>query len=227
MAVAAWLAVWSRGERLTQPFQLGLQDAAILAPPDEARARFSETRALHFNAVFEPATGAMLAERAAAATFVEDHVAQIGSRAVESPQRVGPAVSMLLNRPGLLQWLEQATGCGALRAVAGRLVETRANGCDALDWHDDTGDETRRLAVVINLSDRKFTGGQFQMRRKTDRAAFFTFDHEVPGSMLVFAVDSTLVHRVTPLTSGGPRRVYAGWFLSRPERKAVALAQQS
>ena len=207
-----------------QPFRLGLKDAAILAPPDEARRRFAETPALSFDAVFEPATGAMLVERAAAATFVDDHVTRIGSRAVETPQRVGPAVSMLLNRPGLLQWLEQATGCGTLRAVAGRLVETRANGCDALDWHDDTGDDSRRLAVVINLSDRHFSGGQFQMRRKRDTAPFFTFDHESPGSMLVFAVDPALVHRVTPLTSGGPRRVYAGWFLSRPERETDARA---
>lgn len=46
--------------------------------------------------------------------------------------------------------------------------------------------------------------------------------HNKPGTVLIFAVRPDLEHRVTPLTSGGPRRVFAGWFLTGEERLASA-----
>lgn len=199
------------------PFQIGQFGVSVTGDPAPWRERFKRDCAFSFSGAFAPEYLAKLLERAAQSQFADDFVDQIGWRAIESPQRVGKALSLLLHSAPLLHWLVEATGSAPLRAVAGRLVETRANQKDALGWHDDRDDSTRQLAVVINLSDRPFGGGQFQLRRKGDELPFLTFDHPEPGSMLVFAVRPELEHQVTLVTDGGPRRVYAGWFLTRPE----------
>ncbi len=210
----------------SSPFQIGPGGAAIAAPPTAWRERFDAVPALAFDGLFAPDFCTELVARAAKANFAEDLVDGIGSRMVETPQRIGAAISLMLHDRKLLDWIEQATGAGPLRAVAGRLVQTRANRRDALAWHDDSGDSTRRLAVVINLSDRPFTGGHFELRRKQEKNLLLSFDHQMAGSMLIFAVHPELEHRVTQLGRGGPRRVYAGWFLSEPEHDKGALRSE-
>jgi 2OG-Fe(II) oxygenase superfamily len=209
--------------RTAPPFCLDAQQTEILAPAAAWRDVFAGPQALVLEGVIAPEFCTKLEHRAAATSFIDDDVPDIGTRRVESPQRVGAALSLLLARPALLRWLEEATGIGPLRATAGRLVETHANGRDALNWHSDMGTEGRMLGVVINLSDQPFVGGRFDMRVAGAAELHFSYQHDSPGSMLIFAVNNQLEHRVTPLISGGPRRVYAGWFLSRPEHGNDAL----
>lgn len=208
------------------PFLIGSQGVTILSDPAPWRERFDRLPAIAIPAALEPGFCSRMVERAEQADFVDDDVERIGTRAIESPQRVGKAFSLLLHSQGLLSWLERATGIEPLRAVAGRLVETRANRQDALAWHDDRDDPTRRLAVVINLSSRAFSGGQFQLRRKGETTALLCHDHSHAGSVLIFAVRPELEHRVTTLDQGGPRRVYAGWFLTQPEYSERALGSE-
>lgn len=201
------------------PFRIDQMGISQFADASAYRREFDETSALLLGGVFAPELLGKLMSRAAAASFVEDDVERIGTREIEAPQRVGGTISVLLARSALLIWLEAATGLAPLRAVAGRLVQTRANGRDALGWHDDSqGDTgTRLLAVVINLSDAPYDGGRFDLRRVGSAEPIISHRHDRPGSMMVFAVSKGLEHRVTPLTAGGPRRVYAGWFLTEPE----------
>jgi hypothetical protein len=201
------------------PFQIGPQNVTLLVNPDIWRCRFADLPAIGFSNVFEPDFAAKLVGRTSDANFVEDDVEHVGLRRVEQPQRIGKALSLLLHSTALLDWLESVTGVGPLNAVAGRLAETRCNGRDALDWHDDCNDKSRRLAVVINLSDQPFEGGQFLLRRKGESEPILTFDHGAVGSILIFAVRPDLEHCVTPVTRGGPRRVYAGWFQACAEIK--------
>lgn len=204
------------------PFTIDTMGSAIRGDPSDHRARFTETPALLFGDVFAPALLERLMARAAAARFVDDDVTRIGIREVESsPQVVGGSLGILLGRPALYSWLEAATGVGPIRGIAGRLVQTRANGRDGLDWHDDGDGANRKLAVVVDLSDAPYEGGLFEMRRTGEAAPFLSHRHDRPGSMMVFAVRSELQHRVTELTSGGPRRVWAGWFLAEPEARGL------
>lgn len=210
----------------TSPFLIGPHGVTVTADAAFWRASFATLPAISIPFAFEPEFCAKMVARAARAEFVEDHVARIGLRAIEVPQRVGAALSLLLHSPALLDWLEQVTSMGPLRAVAGRLVETRANQRDALDWHDDQDNLTRRLAVVINLSDQPCVGGQFQLRRKGEAIPLLCHDHPQAGSILIFAVRPELEHRVTQLSAGGPRRVYAGWFLTQPEHASGSLGSK-
>lgn len=199
------------------PFIIDRMATALQADPLDYRARFDAQPAFLFDDPFAPEFLVRLMAQSAAASFVDDDVEQIGTRQIEAPQRVGGAISILLARSSLLTWLEAATGTGPLRAVAGRLVQTRANGRDALAWHDDRDSATRKLAVVINLSDRPFDGGRFDLRHAGTEAPIVSHRHDRAGAIMVFAVRKGLEHRVTQVTAGGPRRVYAGWFLTEPE----------
>lgn len=206
------------------PFLIGSQGATILSDPLAWRERFDLVPALSIPAAFEPGFCAKMVDRAANARFVtDDDVEQIGTRLIEAPQLIGKAISLLLHSTDLLRWLDAATGTGPLQAVAGRFAEMRASTNDALDWHDDLHDTTRRLAIIVNLSERPFVGGQFQLRRKGETELLLRHDHAQAGSVLIVAVRPELEHRVTPVSDGGPRRIYAGWFLTQPEHPNGAL----
>jgi hypothetical protein len=198
-------------------FYIDAMSTDLHADPAAYRDKFLETPVLYFRQIFAPRLLQSLVERAASASFIDDDVYRVGQRAIEANQRVGKSISLLLARQALLDWLEDATDIRPLRATAGRLVQTRANSRDELVWHDDMGHLARKLAVVINLSDTPFEGGVFELRAKGSETLLFSHKHVEPGAMLVFAVRPELEHRVTPLTAGGPRRVYAGWFLAKPE----------
>jgi hypothetical protein len=202
------------GIALPPPFLIDAMTSQIIDEPSAYRTAFEDVPALLVEGAIETTLLQSLLDRAAAAQFVNDHVKHIGPRQIESPQKVGKIVNLLLERPNLLTWLEAATGVSPLGSAAGRLVQTRANQRDELAWHDDRVDDKRQLGVVVNLSGATFEGGDFEMRYKTEKMPFLSFRHNQPGSIMLFAVRSDLEHRVTPLISGGPRRVYAGWLMS-------------
>lgn len=194
------------------PFLIGAQGVRLLADPAPWRESFAKVPAIAVECGLEPEFCARMVERAAGANYVRDDIPNVGTRVAELPQRIGKALSLVLHSPELLRWLEQATGMTPLRDMDGRLFETRAGTDQALDWHDDRNDPTRRLAMVLNLSDQPYSGGQFQLRRKGETTPLLCHDHLEPGSLLIFAVDGELEHRLTHVESGGPRRVFAGWF---------------
>lgn len=200
------------------PFVIGAQGVTILSDPQSFRERFAKLPAIGISSALEPAFCQRMVQRAATAQYsLYDGADQVGTRLVETPPLIGKALSLLLHAPELLRWLELATGVGPLNAAAGHFAEFRANQSDSLHWHDDLNDSRRRLAVVINLSDQPFAGGQFQLRRKGETDPLMTYDHPGPGSMLLVAVRPELEHCVTPVNHGGPRRTYAGWFMTGGE----------
>ena len=196
--------------------RVGPSTTSILIDPSEAAEQFSRTKALQLTSLFEPQFLATLMRLSAAAPFRDgDRGAHVpGFREVEaSPQRAGRVMNLALARPVLLRWLEQATGCAQLDSIAGRLTQTLNRPGDQLIWHDDADGRStgRRLAIVINFSTEPYTGGEFQLRHKTGERLFQHHYTEL-SSAIIFRVDPAFEHRVLPLTAGGPRRVFAGWF---------------
>ncbi|MBK9239965.1 MAG: 2OG-Fe(II) oxygenase [Acidobacteria bacterium] len=207
------------------PFRVDQHGARDFADPLDWRRRFAADGVLALPQILAQPFLTVLLERVDQSTFGEDVVGRIGTRHVERPQRVGRILSLALHGRPLLDWLEVVTGCVPLRAVTGLVAQHGPNSADALHWHDDMNDRARKLAIVINLSGRPFQGGQFQLRRKGSDGLLLAFDHVEPGSALLFAVRPELEHRVLPVTGTNPRRVYAGWFLDRPESGGLSLAQ--
>ena len=81
---------------------------------------------------------------------------------------------------------------------------------EELGWHDDLNEPDRRLAITVDLLGQPYSGGEFQLRRGSD--VTFRHRHAEAGGAVLFAIGRDLSHRVTPVTSGAQRLVYAGWF---------------
>lgn len=212
-ATFQWVA-----ERTIHPvrgMRLGLTDTLLPSDVDAAKKRYEQFGGLAFAEALDPRFLDQIQQLCDTGQFVSD-TAEPGHREVESPQRAGRALNLVLSRSPVLRWLETVTGAGPLREIAGRVVQTLPRPGDELCWHDDRpesgGEDDRRLAIVINIGAQSFEGGQFEMRRKAGEV-LLQHQHTQAGSMLVFRVDRDLEHRVLPLTAGGPRRVYTGWAM--------------
>jgi hypothetical protein len=147
------------------------------------------------------------------AEFEDEIYPTVGSRRKEKAELASKAIRMTLERPSLLCWLEQVSGCEPLGRVTGWIAEMPVG--SSLDWHKDVGIGVRQLAIVINLTEVPYEGGAFELR-ELGAEPLVRHRHETPGSALIFRLGKHLQHRVLPVTSGGPRRVFAGWF-SIPE----------
>jgi hypothetical protein len=191
------------------PVSIGAQRTEITDPPDEWAQRFRETRSILLPNLFEPQLLQSLLDSCNRATFATDAVAGLGTREVEAPQRVGRAINLILSRPEFIEWVGAIAGCKVARAE-GRVVQTRANAADQLDWHDDMNEPARRLGITISLSEGEFEGGWFELRDAATAAVIATHRHECPGEALIFEIGPHLQHRLLPVTRGAPRRVFTG-----------------
>ena len=107
------------------PFQIGPFGNAITEAAKTWREMFDAHGSIAIAGAIAPDHLADLVARAARAPFTDEYVDGVGSRAIEAPQRLGAAISLMLHDRNLLRWMEQATGAVPLRAVAGRLRQIR------------------------------------------------------------------------------------------------------
>lgn len=197
------------------PFVVGAARTDIAGGDDDVSADFARCRAFHAPGAVDGDFLARLLGLCNRGTFVPDVVEGLGLRQIETPGITGGALTLALKRPNLLLWIEQVTGCGPLESVEGRVVQTFPAPDHQLTWHDDRNDPRRRLAITINLSEETYDGGLFELRSTVTGEILLHHRHVAQGAALIFEVAKGLEHRVLPLTSGGPRRVYTGWFLRR------------
>lgn len=186
---------------------------AALPGTAAAKAAFAGARALVCPHLLDGDLLATLLRAADRSTYASNDVEGLGHREMERPPVVGTAVLLALRRPALHRWLEEVTGCETITRADGCVARTLARGGDELTWHDDLGDSTRRLGITIGLGGGTYEGGLFEMRDRPSNAPLLSFKHDTPGTALIFEVSRRCEHRVHPLVSGGPRRVFAGWFL--------------
>jgi hypothetical protein len=196
-----------------RPLRIDAQRTEILAPAARWAEPFRDQRSLVCDDIFEPALLASLLRVCGQGRFRLDDVVGLGTREVEWPQRAGNAIALALSRPTFLGWVERVTGSGKLERVEGRVVQTRPESGDGLDWHDDLNDPRRRLAITICLSDGPVEGGWFELRDAGTGRMLARHRHQAPGSALIFEVGSHLQHRLLPVTGQRCRRVFTGWFL--------------
>lgn len=182
---------------------------------EPARTLFARDQAIIWPNVFEPVLLSRLTALIARATYRSQEIPGVGHREVEQGGLASTAILVALRRRELWTWLESVTGCPPIGAVEGQIAQTRVRAGDGLDWHDDmVGDRKRLLGITIGLGDEAYSGGDFHLRRVADKTELLGFRHDVPGRGLVFRVSSDLQHRLDPLTGGGPRRIFAGWFMA-------------
>src|SRR3990167_6130489 len=179
----------------------------VLTPEEalwsEGADLFAKQTALVLSHIIDSSTLLKISSLLSQDLFIPRELEYIGTQEVEKEPVVGRMIAFLLGQPQLLRRLEQMTGCGTLRRVAGGIAQLQAGSDHKLRWHDDINDERRRLAITINLSMHHYTGGQFELRKKGCASLLFCHQHHVLGDAILFKVDRTLEHRVTPVSSGG------------------------
>lgn len=179
-----------------------------------ARATFADRHAIILPSAFEPAFLRTILAVCRRGPFVQEHIGKIGWRTIEEKDAAGAALRFALERPAFVRWLETISGGETLRRLAGVVAEIGAGTGQELGWHNDlqSGALDRRLAVTLHLSDADYDGGVFEMRDESSGRLLVREGALAPGSIMVFRIRDDLRHRVTPVTAGGPRRVFAGWF---------------
>jgi hypothetical protein len=195
------------------PFRISRNGVAIDPDPavEEAITRaFDHSQGAVFTGVLEQGLLDILLRLSRAANFNAVATEDFADRGIDGRDSTAVPMCVALARPNLLSWLEQVTGCEPITTVEGVLA--RMGPGDFVEWHRDAFHGVRRLAVVINLSEQPFEGGRFEMRRRDTQEPLFAYSHESPGSMMVLRLGPELQHRVTPVTGGGPRVTFAGWF---------------
>ncbi len=121
-------------------------------------------------------------------------------------------IHFIINNKELFKLIQQITGCRGIRGFKGRIYKLEPGGEHKLDWHEDTFDPVRVLAMSINLGALPYEGGVFQIKRKNSDEIL----KEVPcgnlGDAHIFDISDKLLHRVTAVTGENPRIAAAGWF---------------
>ena len=121
-------------------------------------------------------------------------------------------IHFIINNKQLFKVIQQITGCREIKGFKGRIYKLKPDGTQKLDWHEDTFDPVRVLAMSLNLSAQPYEGGIFQIKRKKSDEIL----REVPcgnlGDAHIFDISDDLLHRVTATTGNNPRVAAAGWF---------------
>lgn len=181
---------------------------------ERARAAFANGDAIVLPSAFDPAFLQTILTICRRGPYVPEVIDQIGHRTIEERDIAGGALRFALERPAFLRWVEAVSGCDALGRIAGVVAEMAAGTGQELGWHNDRNDPAlaRRLAAIVHLSDAPYDGGVFELRDQRSGQILVREGALSPGSVLLFRIDGRLRHRVTEVTSGGPRRVFAGWL---------------
>ena len=164
--------------------------------------------------VFQPDFSTLMRSVCGKAVLEAQDVEGVGRRWIEPLDRVGKMLSLVLSHESVLDWVGKVGGRGPVNRVAGQLASYSAGHGEFLDWHDDNF-EDRKIAVVIDLSEHEFEGGEFEMRLRGKETPHFKHRLQGFGTALIFRVADDVEHRLLPVTDGGPRRTFAGWFFCK------------
>lgn len=80
-------------------------------------------------------------------------------------------------------------------------------------WHDDCS-AGREVGMSINLSEKGYEGGIFELRERQSKRILLRMANTGLGDATLFRISSDLAHQVTEVTGETPKTAFAGWFQS-------------
>lgn len=210
-------------ERKALPaFVIGRFDTKVGSAASDARPLFERDRALLVRPGLSEEMLDALDRIGRHSVFVGQPIAHIGHRRVDSRELVATAMKIAICRPAFLHWVEAVTGCGPVRTMAAWVAETRPGGAEQLGWHRDTGADYA-LGVTVHLGREWYDGGAFELRDTATGTVRFRHGRAQRGDVLLFDIDQSLEHCVTPVIGGAARRVFTGWLLKTPRPGAAPM----
>jgi len=143
------------------------------------------------------------------------------------------ALILLLNNERFFRLIERITQCGHIGSLRGRIYRIVPGANDHADhneyqapyeiltgWHTDLN-ETRLLALSINLNTEPYQGGLLSMREAKTRRMLCELPNPVFGDAILFRVDERLEHRVSNVDGTVPKIAFSGWFESQPDYRTL------
>ena len=127
--------------------------------------------------------------------------------------RASALLQFLANDPAFLKAVSVITGVSVAgfsgnvrRFVPGRHFDT---------WHNDLAGG-RLAAMSLNLSREVFQGGVLQIRNWDTGVNVHEIANTGLGDAVLFRIDESLKHRITPLEGTAVRTIFAGFFFATP-----------
>jgi hypothetical protein len=132
------------------------------------------------------------------------------------------ALLLLLNNPQLFKIIDQITGCGHVGCFRGRIYRNLPGANHHVAWHTDLN-ETRLVALTVNLNEETYKGGVLTIREAKSRRILCELPNSGFGDAILFRIDKRLEHRVSDVEGSVAKTALAGWFESGPDyRKLLA-----
>jgi hypothetical protein len=180
------------------------------------RAEFDRRHCIVLPQLIEPRLLSLLHTRLETATFVEKTNRKVGDELRLQSGAVTAALEFLTNDSRLFALIQQMTGCSPIGCFRARVYRHVADQGHSSDWHEDLV-EGRMLTMSLNLGATAYDGGRLQIRDVNTHQVYADVANTGPGDALIFRIDRSLQHRVTPTIGDVPRTAYAGWFLQQPD----------
>jgi hypothetical protein len=141
---------------------------------------------------------------------------RVGSEFLMEPNLALDTLSFLTNDMKLFSLIQTITDCGSIGCFQGRIYKLIPDPQHIFDWHNDLHDESRLIAMSINLSAGMYRGGLLQIREVRSGKIAGEVANTGFGSAVLFRISEDLEHRVTGIQGDAPRTSFAGWFKSGP-----------
>lgn len=132
------------------------------------------------------------------------------------------ALLLLLNNAQLFKIVEQITGCGHIGCFRGRIYRNLPGANHHVAWHTDLN-ETRLVALTINLNTEPYQGGMLTIREAKTKRILSEVTNSEFGDAILFRIDERLEHRVSDVEGKVAKTALAGWFESKPDYRTLLV----
>lgn len=128
--------------------------------------------------------------------------------------RLDVRLSFLLNDARLFDAVRAITGCPPIKGFLGRVIRHDPGARHYLDWHCDVdaGGPDRLVALRLNLSPRRFQGGDLLFRGAGETEVASAFRRGSPGEAVIFRATKDSFHCNSAVRGTTPKIALSGWF---------------
>lgn len=186
---------------------------------ESARAHFEQRDWLRLPAILDREMLETTQDQLGASNF-EEKTASLYRELNVSNSALPFALLLLLNNQQLFKIIDQITGCGHLGCFRGRIYRNLPGANHHVAWHTDLN-ETRLVALTINLNSQPYQGGALTIREAKTGRILCELTNSGFGDAILFRIDKRLEHRVSDVEGSVAKTALAGWFESGPDYRTL------
>lgn len=193
----------------------GLSGSLSEAEAQSLRDEFETRHCIRLPGLLAPRSVEMVRECLDDIPFTHRVHDTIGTEFCLPDSRAVRLLFFLVNDPALFAVIRRITGCSPIGCFTGRVYRMVPGAGDYDTWHSDVI-QNRMIGMSVNLGP-PYEGGVFQLREAASKRQLCELPNVRPGDAILFRIDPTLEHWITPMAGHTPKTAFAGWFRSEPE----------